>query len=78
VGGDEAWLTPWTCSPAVEKWMASNNLTVGTAAQYYEKRLFDIVNVTGKRTMMWAPGEQTQDNSTIHLVWSGWPQNGPR
>ena len=34
VGGDEAWLTPWSCSPPVEKWMASNNLTsLGAAAQ---------------------------------------------
>ena len=32
VGGDEAWLTPWGCSPPVKKWMADNNLSSIDAA----------------------------------------------
>ncbi len=79
LGGDEAWLTPWTCSPSVKQWMAAKNLTsLGAAAHYYEEQLFSIVDSgTGqKQTMMWAPGEAVVSNSTIHIVWSGWPQNG--
>ena len=30
-----------------------------------------------KQTMMWAPGEQAVDNSTIHIVWTGWPVEIP-
>ena len=81
LGGDEAWLTPWSCSPPVKKWMADRKpplASLGAAATWYEERLYSIVNHTGKRTMMWAPGEETVDNSTVHIVWSGWPQNGPR
>ena len=80
LGGDEAWLTPWSCSPAVKKWMAKNGLSsLGVAAHYYEEKLFSIVATEPgtKQTMMWAPGEAVVSNSTIHIVWSGWPQNGP-
>ena len=83
LGGDEAWLTPWTCSPHVVKWMAANNLTsLGAAARWYEQRLFDVVSAGGPgskptTTMMWAPGEDVVSNTTVHIVWSGWPQNGP-
>ena len=80
VGGDEAWLTPWTCSPAVIKWMKANGFDTGSAARYYEQRLEAIVTLNGtnsKRTMMWAPGESTVDSTQVHIVWSGWPQNGP-
>ena len=79
LGGDEAWLTPWTCSPPVKQWMAAKNFTLDAAAHYYEQQLFSIVSgETGaKQTMMWAPGEAVVSNSTIHIVWTGWPQNGP-
>ena len=43
----------------------------------YEEHLFAAVSANKKQTMMWAPGEATVNNSTIHVVWSGWPQNGP-
>jgi N-acetyl-beta-hexosaminidase len=78
LGGDEAWLTPWGCSPGVEQWMATNNFTQSDAARYYEQRLFSIVDAQHKRTMMWAPGEAPVSNSTVRMVWTGWPQNGPR
>ena len=165
LGGDEAWLTPWSCSPVrryqslsgfhresaqersksppplatdnllentggvlhhcspgavsllpyvyadvrcidavvvsqtVSKWMAANNLKdLGAAATWYEQHLFAVVNSTAsergagfatkgaaaaastqhrKQTMMWAPGEQAVDNSTIHIVWTGWPVEIP-
>lgn len=79
LGGDEAWLEPWTCSPPVKQWMAAKNFSLGDAAHYYEQQLFSIVDGgTGqKQTMMWSPGEAVVSNSTIHIVWSGWPQNGP-
>ena len=79
LGGDESWLTPWSCSPAVVQWMAAHNLgSLSAAAAWYERHLYAIVNATpGKQTMMWAPGEQAVANTTVHLVWSGWPQNGP-
>jgi hexosaminidase len=36
LGGDEAWLTPWSCSPPVEKWMATNKLqSLDAAAQWW-------------------------------------------
>ena len=34
-------------------------------------------NSNGKTTMMWAPGAATVDAKQLHIVWSGWPQNGP-
>lgn len=102
LGGDEAWLTPWSCSLAVSKWMQENNISdLGAAATWYEQHLFAVVNATTagngaaagvgvategaaaaspqhrKQTMMWAPGEQTVNSGTIHIVWTGWPQNGP-
>ena len=79
LGGDEAWLTPWTCSPPVKQWMAAKNFTLDAAAHYYEQQLFSIVSGENgaKQTMMWAPGEAVVSNSTIHIVWTGWPQNGP-
>ena len=76
LGGDEAWLAPWGCSTAVEEWMAKNNLTVDTAAQWYEKRVYSIATATGKRALMWAPGQGVASNSTIHLVWHGWSGSG--
>ena len=76
LGGDEAWLAPWGCSTAVETWMAANNLTVDTAAQWYEKQIYDVATATGKRALMWAPGQGAVSNSTIHLVWHGWEGSG--
>jgi len=44
LGGDEAWLTPWTCSPPVESWMKANSFDTAGAARFYERQLEAIVS----------------------------------
>ena len=44
LGGDEAWMTPWTCSPPVESWMKANSFDTAGAARFYERQLEAIVS----------------------------------
>ena len=77
IGGDEAWLQPWACSPAVQEWMVGEKLeTLDAAAQWYEEALINITRKNNKREMMWWPGIESPSSQTIHVVWNGWPVIG--